>query len=221
MVTRLDYPLPGCRQKNRRGGNSGAFIPQGPLVGGGFHPGALISEDRSRVTAKANRTTSNKAGRRRNLFWVHNRWKTPKPYFLLTHYKRGLYLPPEMPAKALKPFRILIRGGNWLGDSVISMPAVRAIKAGRPDAHITIAAPEKIAAAWRLVPEVDEIISLTSGSLFGAVGLIRRQPRFDAAVLFPNSLRTALEVWLARVPRRIGYRAIIVNGCSIKLSRSL
>ncbi len=159
------------------------------------------------VTAKANRTIEQQIRKApEDWFWVHNRWKTPKPAFLLTHYKRGLYLPPDMPANALKPFRILIRGSNWLGDSIISMPAVRAIKAGRPDAHITIAAPEKIVAAWRLVPEVDEIISLTSGSLFSAVGLIRRQPRFDAAVLFPNSLRAALEVWLAGVPRRIGYR---------------
>ena len=159
------------------------------------------------VTAKANRTIEQQIRKApEDWFWVHNRWKTPKPAFLLTHYKRGLYVPPEMPVQALKPFRILIRGANWLGDSIISMPAVRAIKAGRPDAHITIAAPQKIAAAWKLVPEVDEIISLTSASLFNAVGLIRRQPRFDAAILFPNSLRTALEVWLAGVPRRIGYR---------------
>lgn len=159
------------------------------------------------VTAKANRTLEQQIRKApEDWFWVHNRWKTPKPAFLLTRYKRGLYLLPEMPAPALKPFRILIRGSNWLGDSVISMPAVRAIKAGRPDAHITIAAPGKIAAAWKLVPEVDEIISLTSGSLFRTIGSIRRQARFDAAVLFPNSLRAALEVWLAGVPRRIGYR---------------
>jgi lipopolysaccharide heptosyltransferase II len=137
-------------------------------------------------------------------FWVHNRWKTPKPSFLLTHYKRGVYVPPEM--RDLKLFRILVRGSNWLGDSIISMPAVRAIKAGRPDAHITIAAPEKIAAAWKLVPEVDQVIGLTSDSLLGAVRLIQRQPAFDVAILFPNSLRVALEVWLAGVPRRVGYR---------------
>jgi lipopolysaccharide heptosyltransferase II len=139
-------------------------------------------------------------------FWVHNRWKTPRPNFLLTHYRRGVYLPPAMPAPDLKPFRILIRGSNWLGDSVISMPAVRAIKAGRPDAHVTIAVPEKLVAVWKLVPEVDEVIGLTSGSLARAVRALRQQPRFDVAVLFPNSLRAALEVWLAGVPRRVGSR---------------
>jgi heptosyltransferase-2 len=159
------------------------------------------------ITAKANEHIEQQIRRApEDWLWVHNRWKTPKPFFLLTHYKRGVYVPPEMPANDLKPFRILIRGSNWLGDSVISMPAVRAIKAGRPDAHVTIAVPEKLVAVWKLLPEVDEVIGLTSGSLLSAVRLIRRQPRFDVAVLFPNSLRTALEVWLARIPRRVGYR---------------
>jgi heptosyltransferase-2 len=106
----------------------------------------------------------------------------------------------------LESFRILIRASNWLGDSVISVPAVRAIKASRPDAHITIAAPAKIAAVWKLVPEVDEIIPIPGRRLFATVRRIRRQERFDVAVLFPNSLRVALEVWLGGVSRRIGYR---------------
>ena len=135
-------------------------------------------------------------------FWVHNRWKTPRPNFLLTHYRRGVYLPRGTPEK---PFRILIRASNWLGDSVITVPAVRAIKAGRPDAHITIAAAEKIASLWKLVPEVDEILPIKADSIFSVVNAIRRKARFDVAILFPNSFRTALEVWLAGVPRRVGF----------------
>jgi lipopolysaccharide heptosyltransferase II len=157
------------------------------------------------LTAKENRTIEEQIRQApEDWLWVHNRWKTPRPNFLLTHYKRGLYVPPD--TRGLKPFRILIRGSNWLGDSVISMSAVCAIKAGRPDAHITVLAPEKIAPVWKLVPEVDEVVSLTSRSLFGAIGTIRRQIGFDVAILFPNSLRVALEVWLAGVPRRVGYQ---------------
>ena len=158
------------------------------------------------VTGKGNLTIEQQIRRApEDWLWVHNRWKTPTPNFLLTHYKRGVYVaPPQM--EDLKPFRILIRGSNWLGDSIISVSAVRAIKAGRPDAHLTILTPEKIAAVWRLVPEVDEVIGLTSRSLFNAVRLLRRQEPFDVAILFPNSLRAALEVWLAGVPRRVGYR---------------
>src|SRR3954451_19515299 len=53
-------------------------------------------------------------------FWLHNRWKTPEPNFLLTHYKRGVYFPPNFQREELKPFRIVVRAPNWLGDSVIS-----------------------------------------------------------------------------------------------------
>jgi heptosyltransferase II len=159
------------------------------------------------LTAKVNEIIAQQIRRApEDWFWVHNRWKTPRPNFLLTRYKRGVYLPPEISPQDLQRFRILIRAPNWLGDSVIAIPAVRAIKKGRPDAHITIAAPEKIAAIWKLVPEVDEVLSLKNRSLFGTVAAIRKQRRFDVAVLFPNSLRVALEVWLAGVPRRAGYR---------------
>lgn len=157
------------------------------------------------LTAKTNAAIEREIRRApEDWFWVHNRWKTPRPNWLLSHYKRGVYLPHES-AGELQPFRILIRASNWLGDSVISMPAVRAIKNGRPDAHVTILAPEKIAAVWRLLPEVDEVISLGKMSLPAVCRLLRRQWPFDVGVIFPNSLRSALELWLGRVPRRVGY----------------
>jgi heptosyltransferase-2 len=139
-------------------------------------------------------------------FWVHNRWKTPQPNFLLAQYKRGVYLPPGVSPQDLKPFRILIRSSNWLGDVLMSVPAVRAIKAGRPDARVTIAAPEKIASVWKLVPEVDAIIPLRGSRLLSVVRSLRSEPFIDAAILFPNSLRAALESWLTTIPRRVGYR---------------
>ena len=139
-------------------------------------------------------------------FWVHNRWKTPEPNFLLAHYKRGVYLPPGISARDLKPFRILIRSSNWLGDAVISVPAVRAIKGGRPDVHVTIAAPDKIAPMWKLIPEVDAIIPLPNDSFLPVVRLLKQRMPFDVAILFPNSLRVALESWLSGIQRRVGYR---------------
>jgi heptosyltransferase-2 len=139
-------------------------------------------------------------------FWVHNRWKTPQPNFLLAQYKRGVYLPPGVSSQNLKPFRILIRSSNWLGDAVMSVPAVRAIKAGRPDACVAIAAPEKIAPMWKLIPEVDAIIPLPGNGFLSVVQLLRREPSFDVGILFPNSLRAALESWLTGIPRRVGYR---------------
>jgi lipopolysaccharide heptosyltransferase II len=159
------------------------------------------------LTAKTNDLIAAQISRApEDWFWVHDRWKIPRPDFLLARYKRGVYLPPDISAQDLQPFRIFIRSGNWLGDAVMSVTAVRAIKTGRPDAHVTIAAPAKIAPVWKLVPEVDAILPLASNSLLSAVRSIRDQPAFDVAILFPNSLRVALETWLSGVSRRVGYR---------------
>ena len=159
------------------------------------------------LTSKINRVIEEQIRRApEDWFWVHNRWKTPEPNFLLAHYKRGIYLPPGISASDLKPFRILIRSSNWLGDAVMSMLAVRATKNGRPDIHVTIAAPDKIAPMWKLIPEVDAIIPLPEGSLLSVVRLLKQQMPFDVVILFPNSLRVALETWLSGIPRRVGYR---------------
>ena len=164
-------------------------------------PGDSIEE----ITAKANAMLEKQTrAAPEDGFWLHNRWKTPRPNFLLVRYKRGTYLPKVVPAEKLKPFRILIRSSNWLGDAVMSVPAVRAIKKGRLDAHVTILAPEKIAPVWKLIPEVDEVLSLPNKSLLSAMRAVRTKPSFDVAILFPNSLRSALEVLL--VPRKVGYR---------------
>jgi lipopolysaccharide heptosyltransferase II len=88
----------------------------------------------------------------------------------------------------------------------MSVPAVRAIKAGRPDARVTIATPEKIAPVWKLIREVDAIIPLPENRLLSVVGLLRRERSIDAAILFPNSLRAALELLLTGISRRVGYR---------------
>jgi heptosyltransferase II len=155
------------------------------------------------LTARGNEAIERQVRRApEDWFWVHNRWKTPVPNFLFGHYKRGVFLRENA---ALKPFRILIRSPNWLGDAAMSVPAVRAIKAGRPDAQVTIAVPKNIAALWKVVPEVDEVIALPRRSLLAAVRALRSAPRFDAAILFPNSLRSALEVSVAGIERRAGF----------------
>ena len=136
-------------------------------------------------------------------FWVHNRWKMPWPNFLCGSAKRGVYLPPEAPAP--RPFRIVVRSPNWLGDAVMSMRAALAFKHGRPDARLAILTPAKLAGLWSRLPGVDEVIPFEKGnSVFSVARKLRN--RFDVAVLFPNSLRSALEAWLAGIPRRVGFR---------------
>ena len=82
---------------------------------------------------------------------------------------------------------------------------MRAFKRGRPDARLAVLTPARLEAFWKSIPEVDEVVSFApEDSLFAIAKKIRR--RFEAAILFPNSLRSAAEVWLAGIPRRVGFR---------------
>lgn len=147
-------------------------------------------------------------------FWVHNRWKTPTPNFLLARYKRGTVFAPEFDRKQLKPFKIVVRSSNWLGDAVMSTPAVQAIKRGRPDAHVTVLVKAKLADYWRNIPEVDAVLPIEAqDSVWDVARKLRG--KFDVAIVLPNSIRSALEPWLAGVPRRVGYpgkwRRLLLN----------
>ena len=52
---------------------------------------------------------------------------------------------------------------------------------------LSVAVPEKLAALWKIVAEVDEVIALPSKSTVAAARLFRQRPPFDVAILFPNS----------------------------------
>ena len=138
-------------------------------------------------------------------FWVHNRWKTPRPNFLLGGYRRGLAYPDDMTEKDLQRFEMLLRSPNWLGDACMALPAVRAMSKGRPDLVTTVLCPENLAPFWERVPEVDFVIAKPKDAGPRAVGkLAKDHPMgYDAAVLFPNSLRSAFEA------RAMGARGIV------------
>ena len=168
-------------------------------------------EDANAITVRLNETLEAQIRERpADWFWVHNRWKLPTPKFLLATYKRGVW----EKRKSVQPFRLLIRSTNWLGDAVMSIPAVRAIKRGRPDAHLTILTPAKLADLWKEVAEVDAVIAIESGDSVCRVAK-KLRGKFEVAILFPNSLRAALEAWLAKIPRRVGFpghhRAWLLN----------
>lgn len=140
-------------------------------------------------------------------FWVHRRWKTPQPNFLLRRYKRGICLPPDVSASDLKPFRLLVRSPNWLGDACLAVPAIRAIRRGRPDLRLTVLSPAKLAPMWRRIDEADAVIERgDKASVFSVGRTIRAAGPFDAGLLLPNSTRSALEMRLGGVPERFGFR---------------
>jgi len=100
--------------------------------------------------------------------------------------------------------KILIRATNWVGDAVMSLPAIRAVREAFPGAHLTVAARASVADLYTRERAIDRVMLYAGGRRQAAAEL--RREGFDCAILLPNSLDAALLAWLARIPRRIGYR---------------
>jgi heptosyltransferase-2 len=102
---------------------------------------------------------------------------------------------------------ILVKGANWLGDAVMSLPALRSLREMLPRARVAVLARPAFADLYRGAPAVDEVLPHERGGLrpwVRAVAELRRR-KFDAALVLPRSFSSAFLVWSARIPRRIGY----------------
>ena len=108
--------------------------------------------------------------------------------------------------------RILIRATNWVGDVVMSIPALEAVKENFPESSITVLAKPWVVPLLENHPSVDRVIAFRKdgsyskglGELIRVIGLIRKQ-RFDLAVLFQNAFEAALLAYFGGVKFRLGY----------------
>jgi heptosyltransferase-2 len=107
--------------------------------------------------------------------------------------------------------RILVREVNWLGDAVLTLPALEALDRRFPRAAISVLAKPWVSGLFAGHPAVDRVLEYRAGDvhrgLTGRWRLVKklRDENFDLAVLFPNSLDAAMVPWLAGIPRRVGY----------------
>jgi heptosyltransferase-2 len=104
--------------------------------------------------------------------------------------------------------RLLICGTNWLGDTIMSMPAVQSFRRREPAAHVTLLVKPGMVALWEMHEAIDAILPIHQGrgGTRLTVRALRRQS-FDRAVIFPNSFRSAMLPCLGGIPRRIGVAA--------------
>lgn len=108
---------------------------------------------------------------------------------------------------------ILVRGTNWIGDAVMTMPAVAAIRESCPHARIAVLVKPWVAELFNISPFVDEVIIFDDpGRHTGTAGILRlsaelKQKRFDAAILLQNAIEAAIIARLASIPIRAGYNS--------------
>ncbi|HXM40192.1 MAG TPA: lipopolysaccharide heptosyltransferase II [Bryobacteraceae bacterium] len=100
--------------------------------------------------------------------------------------------------------KILIRATNWVGDAVMSLPAVRAVREAFPGAQLTVLARAAVADLYAREGAIDRVMLCADRRRRTAAEL--RRESFDCAILLPNSFDAALAAWMGRIPRRIGYR---------------
>ncbi len=107
--------------------------------------------------------------------------------------------------------KILVRATNWVGDAIMSLPALQAIRAHWPNDEISILARPWVADLYRDQGCADELLvydnSGRHGGFWGRERLARelRARRFDVAVLLQNAFDAAWIAWRAHIPERIGY----------------
>lgn len=105
--------------------------------------------------------------------------------------------------------KILIRGVNWIGDAVMTMPAIRALRKEYPKSHISLLVKPSVAAIFERDSNIDEII-LYEERFKGLLGKSRlakklKEEKFSKAVLLQNAFDAAFIAFLSGIPERIGY----------------
>lgn len=123
---------------------------------------------------------------------------------------------PPRTSAAAQADQVLIVAVNWLGDAIMSMPAIQCFRRDHPDAKITVLTKPGLKALWGMHRAPDEIVCIKPGNrgVFETAEELRNQT-FDAAYILPNSFRSALIPKLAQIPRRVGVngqlRSLLLN----------
>lgn len=103
--------------------------------------------------------------------------------------------------------RVVVRGTNWVGDSVMTVPALRALRRVLPEAEITLVLRPSAKDIFADADFLDHLLIYDRRNAFSIIPQVSewRKRQFDLAVLFQNAFEAALIPFLAGVPLRLGY----------------
>ena len=115
----------------------------------------------------------------------------------------------KLPREGLN--RILIRGTNWIGDAVMTLPAVASVRAAYPKAHLSILAKPPVSDIYKMFSAADEILPYPR-KFDNATGVLRlayslRSKKFDAAILLQNAIEAAIIALAAGIGVRAGFNS--------------
>lgn len=105
----------------------------------------------------------------------------------------------------------MVRSTNWIGDAVMTAPALRAVRESFPEAQITVVANPLVARLFEFHPDCDRVMIFDKkGAHNGLAGFwafckALRRERFDLAILFQNAIEAGFMAALSGIPRRMGY----------------
>src|SRR5438105_6382039 len=106
--------------------------------------------------------------------------------------------------------KTLVVAPSWIGDAVLSHPLLVRLKEREPEGEIEVLGPAWVLPVYRRMPEVSRAIGLAFGHGDLKLGERRRfaksLPRYERAIVLPNTWKSALIPWHARIPVRTGYR---------------
>ncbi len=144
--------------------------------------------------------------------WLHKRWKTQdNPRRRLRLEQKKSYLEEQLQKDGLSEHprrtRFWIRMPNWLGDVVMALPLLQAIRAGRPEAEITVLAGKGFLPLLEKLVFVDRVIPLPEKSGGWQYFQFFRKLKIqypDTFLILTNSLRGDLEAFLTGCPQRFG-----------------
>jgi KDO2-lipid IV(A) lauroyltransferase len=167
------------------------------------------TDDAEFLTAKINRLLEEHIRRApADWLWAHNRWKPLRPHFLFARDQRRVYFAPDFDRSTLDPFRILIVASDSEEGVGATLPAIDAIKEGRPDASITVLTTHPADKLWENSHSIDRVIEWrTRESVARLASKIRQTAEFDVAIFFTTNWKTTLAVWNADIPLRVGRRS--------------